>query len=191
MSHASSGRASSTVIAVYGALVGVLAYVVGYLLTYATTAGAVTRAVRGNAVIVDAGAPFAPTWKAVGWVFYDAHFVGTSVPGMGRLVDFAAVAGVQFVYLVVPLLLVLAGGAVAVVAGADGVKTGATAGAAILAGYLLFSLVGALLVSFVRIQPDLLRAAFIAGVCYPAVFGAIGGGLVGVLRAERRVIATA
>ncbi|MGM0718125.1 MAG: transporter [Halobacteriota archaeon] len=173
---------------VYGVIVGITGYVVGYLLTYATAASAVKRAVRGTVPLNDAGAAFAPAWKAVGWVFYDAHLVGTRVPNTSGHIDLVGHSEVQFLYLVPPLLLVVAGGSVAYFTRVKDPKAGVQAGLMIAIGYLPFAIIGAILVSFVGIQPDLLRAAVVAGIVYPVAFGAIGGGLVGVLRADRREI---
>lgn len=183
--HTESG---GTATVVYGAIVGISVYIVGYLLTYATAASAVNRAAQGNARLADAGAAFAPAWKAVGWVFYDAHLVGTRLPNASGHVNLVGLSGVQFLYLVPPLLLLAAGGTVAYLTGVDHPKAGVQAGLTIAIGYLLFAIIGAILVSFVGIQPDLLRAAVVAGIVYPVAFGAIGGGLVGVLRADRRTL---
>lgn len=170
---------------VYGAVAGTVVYVLGYLLAYATATSAIERVARGYGPLESAGAAFAPAWKAVGWAFYDAHLVGTRLPGVSGHLDLVSLAGVQFLYLVPPLLLVLAGGVVAMLVGVNGPRSGVRAGLTIAVGYLLFSVIGALLVSFVGIQPDLLRAAVVAGVVYPVAFGAFGGWLVGVVRAGR------
>lgn len=171
---------------VYGAVAGTVTYLLGYLIVFTTASSAVERIARGYGPLEGAGAPFAPAWKAAGWAFYDAHLVGTRLPGVSGHVDLVSLAGVQFLYLVPPLLLVLAGGVVAMLVGVDGPRSGVRAGLTIAVGYLLFAVIGALLVSFVGIQPDLLRASVIAGVVYPIAFGAIGGWLVGVVRADRR-----
>jgi hypothetical protein len=89
MSQSPHTESGGTATVVYGAIVGITVYVVGYLVTYATAASAVNRAVQGNVRLTDAGAASAPAWKAVGWVFYDAHLVGTRLPdevpwGVGR-----------------------------------------------------------------------------------------------------------
>ena len=188
MSQSPHTESGGTATVVYGTIVGITVYVVGYLVTYATAASAVNRAVQGNVRLTDAGAASAPAWKAVGWVFYDAHLVGTRLPDVSGHVDFVGLSGVQFLYLVPPLLLIIAGGSVTYLTRVNDPKAGVQAGLTITIGYLLFAIIGAILVSFVGIQPDLLRAAVVAGIVYPVVCGAIGGGLVGVLRADRREI---
>ena len=188
MSQSPHTESGSTTTIIYGVIVGISVYVVGYLVTYATAASAVNQAIQGNVRLNDAGAAFAPAWKAVGWVFYDAHLVGTRLPDASGHVDFVGVSEVQFLYLVPPLLLIIAGGVVAYLTRVDDPTAGVQAGLVIAIGYLPFAVIGAILVSFVGIQPDLLRAAVVAGIVYPVACGAVGGGLVGVLRADRHEI---
>jgi hypothetical protein len=188
MSQSPQTVSGETATFVYGVVVGITVHIVGYLVTYASAASAVKRAVQGTTPLTDAGAAFAPAWKAVGWVFYDAHLVGTRLPDTTGHIDLVGYSEVQFLYLIPPLLLIIAGGIVAYLTRVTDPKTGVQVGVTITLGYLPFAIIGAILVSFVGIQPDLLRAAVIAGIVYPVAFGAIGGGLIGVLRADRHGI---
>lgn len=183
MNERSSARAAT---AVRGSAVGLLTFLLGYLLAYVTGATAVTRALRGFAPGgASPGWQFAPEWKVVGWLFYDAHAAGTHVPGVTGLVDLVTLAGVQYLYVVPPLLLVLAGGLLARLDRVDGPRAGLGVGMTVGVGYLLAVVFGLLLVGFVGIGPDPLRALVLAGVVYPVAFGAVGGVLAGVLATDR------
>ena len=173
------------------AAAGAVAYLVGYLVTYVTQQGVVEERLRGFNVVAElfGGDPI-PVWKAVGWLFYNAHLVETRVPGFGgpRTVNFIAeteAGSVPVLYLLPPVVLLGAGAAVALVAGVDAPDAGTGAGLLVAVGYLPLAVVGALLVGYPigdgQVAPDLVTAVALAGVVYPAVFGAIGGGVGGVL----------
>jgi hypothetical protein len=168
---------------------GVVAYAVGVALTW-VLAG--TRAAR-----LTVGGPFGgsvPDWKAVVWVFYDSHFVGTRTPevfgpgggliGGGDLVDTVALLDVEFLY-VVPVVVLFAAGAF-VAAGAeptdprDGLRTGLT----VVTGYLPPVVLGLLVATEGGVAPSPLRALVVAGVLYPVALGGIGGLAVGLLADE-------
>jgi hypothetical protein len=151
-----------------GAVAGALAWLAGY-------AAAVEAARRLF------GSPN-PAWGA--FLFYDVHLVPlTPVGGVTRAGGNAVVrmfGPVGLVGGVVPAcLLVVAGGVVAWRANARSLRAGAVAGAAVTAGYLPLSVLGAL-VSTERFfggvyHPELLATAAVAGVAFPVVFGGIGG----------------
>ena len=176
---------------VRGAAAGAVAYLLGYVVTYAWRAPAVGEALQGvNFVAELLGGEAVPTWKAVGWLYYNAHVVATRVPTLGggdRLVNFIGQSddgSLVLLYALVPLVLVLAGVAAARYSNADRPGTAAAAGAAVLAGYLPLAVVGAFVVGHtfggdLRIAPDLLTAVALAGIVYPAFFGAAGGALWG------------
>jgi hypothetical protein len=183
--------------AVRGAAGGVAAYLLGYLLTYAWRAPAVEESLRGvNFVAELFGGETVPTWKAVGWLFYNAHVVATRVPALGggdRMVNFVSQSDdgtFVLLYALVPVLLVLAGAAVARYGNAERPGSGAAAGAAVIVGYLPLAVVGAFAFAHtfggdLRVAPDLVTAVALAGVVYPAFFGAIGGALWSWLSASR------
>ncbi|MFB6080252.1 MAG: transporter, partial [Haloferacaceae archaeon] len=161
----------------------------GYLVTYVTQQGVVEQRLRGfNAIAQLFGADPIPVWKAIGWLFYNAHLVETRIPGFGgpRTVNFIADAqagSVPVLYLLPPVVLLGAGAVVALIAGMDAPGVGAGAGALVALGYLPLALVGALVVGYHvgdgQVAPDLVTAVALAGVLYPAVFGGGGGALVG------------
>lgn len=169
----------------FGALGGALAYLISYLITYLWKAPAVADALRGiNLIATLLGVDAIPTWRGVGWLFYNAHFVRTRVPGPGgpSLVDFLARTDLGWALMVViPIVLILAGAGVAFKN--DIVVTGRAAihGAAIGIGYLPLAAVGTLLFAQpiadtgARIAPDLLPAVLVAGLLYPILFGGVGG----------------
>ena len=177
--------------AVRGAAAGAVAYLLGYVVTYAWQAPAVNESLQGINFVADLlGGAAVPTWKGVGWLFYNAHVVSTRVPTMGggtRMVNFISQSeegALAALYVLVPVLLVLAGVAAARYGTADRVGTAAASGATAVVGYLPLAVVGALLFGHtfggdVRIAPDLITAVAVAGVVYPAFFGAVGGALWG------------
>ena len=179
-------RASDTSRIVGGAAAGAAAYLLGYLFAYVTQAGAVEEQLAGFNLFADlfGGDPI-PTWKAVGWVFYNGHFVDTQVPSLvggsqlTNLISQADGGSLTLLFVVPPVLLTLAGLAASRVAGATEPVDGATAGAFVLVGYLPLAVIGAFLFRYSvgdgTVAPDLVTAALLAGAVYPAVFGAVGG----------------
>ncbi|GAA0508440.1 hypothetical protein SAMN04488066_11148 [Halorubrum aquaticum] len=169
-----------------GALGGVAAYVLGYLIVFVTQRGRVGESLRGINFVADliGGDPI-PPWKAVGWVFYNAHVVATEVPtplGGVRVVNFIAesdAGSLAAMYLVPPVLLLVAGVLVGRIAGVTEPIEGVRAGGFVVAGYLPLALVGVLVFGYSigdgAITPILPTAGLLAGIVYPAVFGAGGG----------------
>lgn len=178
--------------ALAGALVGALAYVVSYALTFAFVA------------LDGVSSESLPGWKLAGQVLYSAHNVETvaSASGGGLTVDRSfnliatevgelsdvgsAVPAV--VYYVVPVLVLLLAGFLVVRtvdAGSLPAATGAVAGATVAGGYLVLGVLGAFLFRSsgeafgvqASIAPNLLASAFLLGVVYPVVLGAVGGAL--------------
>jgi len=126
----------------------------------------------------------------VGWVFFNSHFVDTIIAadflGFGGSSATSFIGGDGFtplLYLVPVALLVGAGLAVGRSQGVTETAAGAVAGAFVLPSYLALSVVGTLvfrvsteaLGSSFSGQPDLLPSILLAGVVFPAVFGALGG----------------
>lgn len=166
---------------------GAIAFALGYLGTW-VLAG--TKAAN-----VTAYGPFGgaiPDWKALFWLLYDAHFVGTRTPevfgpggslwGGGDLVDTAALLGVESLYVVPVVILVVAGAVLATRAGVPTPRGGAIVGATLAVGYLAAVVLGLFPTTHGGIAPSPLRAIVIAGIVYPVVFGAIGGALAGFYR---------
>lgn len=167
------------------AAAGAVAYVAGYVLTFVLVR-AEARRTFGESV---------PTWKAVGWYFYNAHFVDVvSSRSVGPFGDAAAVnllaessgATATFLYVVPPLALLAAGGVVAWPRGGADVVTAATRGAAVVLGYGPLAVLGALVVqhtvsgSFLGVDASasvtvpLASAVVVAALLYPVVLGATG-----------------
>lgn len=172
----------------YGALGGVAAYLLGFLVTYVWKAPAVADALRGVNLIANfLGIEAVPTWRGVGWLFYNAHFVQTRIPGPGgpTFTDFLARTDQGWLLmLLVPLLLIAAGAAVAYrTDGSGSIGRAAIHGGAAGVGYLPLAAAGAVLTAQpiadtgAKIGPDLIPAVLLAGLVYPLVFGAIGGAL--------------
>ncbi|WP_424018187.1 hypothetical protein ACOZ4N_01670 [Halorientalis pallida] len=168
-----------------GAIAGAGAYLLGYVFTYLLV-GSDVRESAVNQVFQALGGEDL-TYQAVGWVFYNAHFVSTvvdvNIPFIGGsdTVNFIAqVDAFSAILYVVPVVL-LFGAGLAVgrrTPGEQDVGDAAAAGATVVAGYLPLAVIVGFLI---QVQtngssagPDLLLAAVLAGLIYPAVFGALG-----------------
>lgn len=176
--------------AVRGTVAGVAAFVVGYVLVYAWRAPAVNDSLRGlNFLAQLLGVDAIPTWKGVGWLFFGAHGVATRfpLPGGGtefvNLVEQSGDGTVVVLYVLVPVLLSLAGAVTAWFVDARDPVAGAAAGATVAVGYLVLAALGTVLFthgignSGASIAPDPVTGVLLAGLVYPVTFGAIGGAL--------------
>lgn len=181
-------RSSTTRRVGAGAVAGVVAYVLGYLLTYLATADAIRSSTATQVLELLTGN--SPVWKLVGWAFYGGHLVDAIIPGLfggSNAVNLVAADPItDAVYLIPPLVLLVAGAVAAHVADAAEAVEGAKAGVAVVAGYLPLAVVGVFAFT-VRIEdataaPDLAMALLLAGVVYPLVFGGVGGAARGVFR---------
>jgi hypothetical protein len=168
-----------------GTLAGVVAWLLGYLVAYVWKADAVSESLRGVGFVSQLlGGEAIPAWKSVSWLFLNAHFVDTRFPtvaGGTRTTNFVTGEGGSTLLLVLPPL-VLAVAGLAITYGHRGSLTDrATAGATVALGYLPLSVLVALVgthtigATEATIAPDLVTAVLLAGVVYPAVFGALGG----------------
>lgn len=181
-----SNRSDTTSRLATGAASGVAAYVLGYLLVYITQRGGVDEQLETFNFIADLfGSDPIPSWQAVGWLFYNAHFVATDIPslvGGSRSENFIAAGDdgtLTALYLVPVALLLVAGLVAGRLANADDPADGAQAGALVVVGYLPLAIAGAVLFGYSvgegTIAPDLVTAVLLAGIVYPAALGAVGG----------------
>ncbi|WP_049906531.1 hypothetical protein [Halorubrum aidingense] len=189
----SSETANRTRGLVAGAGAGAVAYVLGYLFAYVTQSGQVEDQLAGFNAFADlfGGDPI-PAWQGVGWLFYNGHFVDTQVPsliGGARSLNLIAEAdggSLTLLYVVPPVLLIVAGIVAARIAGATEPVDGATAGVSVLAGYLPLAVLGAFLFRYSvgdgAVAPDIVTAVLLAGAVYPAAFGGVGGAVAALLR---------
>ncbi|QSG07233.1 hypothetical protein [Halapricum desulfuricans] len=167
-----------------GAVAGALGFFAGYLLTWIFAGAKVTNLTIGG--VFGGGVP---DWRAVLWVFYDSHFVGTRTPEVfgpggdrwagGDLIDTVKLLGVEYLYLVPVVVLLIGGVAMARFAGARTARDGAMAGATLTLGYVPLVLLGLFVATQGGVAPSPLRALVIAGVVYPIALGAIGGAVTG------------
>jgi len=174
-----------------GIVAGLAAYAVGYVLTYVSHSDAVEEQLSGFNFFADllGGDPI-PTWQGVGWLFYNAHFVRTQIPGLGgpRSENFIAAGddgSLTLLYLVPVLALVAAGFAVVRFADTDDEDdendpaSGAVDGASVIVGYLPLAVIGLFVFSYTvgdgAIEPDVVTGIALAGVIYPAACGGVGG----------------
>jgi len=123
-------------------------------------------------------------------VFFNSHFVETVVEagflGFGGTATTSFIGGdglTPVLYLIPVALLVGAGLAVGRSQAVTETTDGAVAGALVTPAYLVLSAIGAIvfrieteaLGSSFSGQPDFLPAILLAGIVFPAVFGALGG----------------
>jgi hypothetical protein len=162
-----------------GAAAGAVAEVVGYVFVFLITSGSIRESPLRQAFEALGGD--LPTWKAVGWVFFNAHFVRTQfdLPIVGTRTSTAIGGDGGFsavLYVVPPLLLVAAGLAVGQYRDIDEPVEALLGTVGILAGYLVLVVVD--LVAFGAgsdAGPVLGTGVLLAGLVYPAVFGTVGG----------------
>lgn len=172
---------------VEGAIAGAVAWIAGYALTALVVLARMSETQLGE---ISEGTGGGSGIDFVGWVFFNSHFVDVVVEadvlGLGgsRAVSFIGSDGfTPLLYLVPVALLIGAGLAVGRSLGVTRTVDGVIAGVLVVPAYLVLSAIGAVLfrVSTAALgasfsgQPELLPALLLAGVVFPAVFGAIGG----------------
>jgi len=169
-----------------GAVAGVVAYAVGYVVTYLWQSSGVRDQLETfNAVLDLFGGDPIPTWKAVGWLFYNAHGVPFTVPSLGEGQTTRSLVAdgeaSMLLYLVPVVALVLAGFVLARYANATDLAAGAQRGAMVVAGYVVLAVAGLFVFEYAAggsaIHPTYALGVLLAGVVFPAVFGALGGAL--------------
>lgn len=158
-----------------GAVAGAVAVPVGYLAAVLVTATRALDAVGRGPAPTDA----LPGWKAVGWLFYNAHGVGVRFADAGGTVgiDLLESSGALApLYVVPPAVLLIAGGITAFRASETRPRRAAAAGATVVTGYAVSLLAGVPLFG-AALGPYTAAPAvpFISAVGYPLVFGAMGG----------------
>ncbi|WP_408956821.1 hypothetical protein [Natrinema sp. 74] len=171
---------------------GVLAVTVGYLVTYLLVSGEV-RDVFGDDVA---------TWKGVAWYFYEAHLVdiqaSSQVGSLGGtstldLIAQSESAGAGLLYVLPPLVLLAAGGLLAVRWNATDLGEAVVVGAPVAIGYGAVVGLGAVITEAsargsafgievtASTSPELLPAVVLGGVLYPLVFATAGAVLAAAL----------
>jgi uncharacterized membrane protein (GlpM family) len=161
-----------------GLAAGLAAWVLGYLVFYVAYASDIRNSLAGEALnaLTDGGG----TWRAVGWYFFNGHAVSvtTDIPIVGTNAVTFLPEGAVLPYLVAPVLLLVAGLLVGSRAGTDGVGDAAVTGLLVVPGYFALSLVGVFLFAIstenASVAPDPVTGILLAGLVYPAVFGAVG-----------------
>ena len=167
------------------ALGGVLAYLVGYALTYAAVGQDVSNSLASRVLEIATGDP--GTWQLVGWVYYNAHYVSVEVPGLfgSTAVNLVGETFSSALFVLPPVVLLVAGAAVAVAGRVDRPVAGAVAGLAVTIGYLPLAALGAVMVGIdigdSTAGPTVAAAVLLAGLVYPLLFGTVGGAVGGVV----------
>ena len=96
-----------------GAAAGIVAFVLGYLATYVLTESRVRESLEGiNAILQFFGGEQIPAWRAVGWVFFNMHYVRTHLPGVGgtRTHNFVSSGDFSTALFAIPIVILLATG---------------------------------------------------------------------------------
>lgn len=189
MASTSGGRPDAAMVG-RGAVAGLCAFIASYGITYGWRAPAVADSLRGvNVLATLLGVDAIPTWKGVAWVFYGAHGVATRVPTPGggtELVNVIEQSGdgtVALLYVLVPVVLVLAGAVTARLSGTRSPAAGATAGATVVVGYVVPAVGGIVIAAHAigdtgaSIAPDPVAGVLLAGLLYPVACGALGGAM--------------
>lgn len=179
-----------------GALCGAFAYLLGYLVTYAVTVERVRAEL--SRMQVDAtlslfgGSGVAP-WKVTGWFFYGAHFVDIKVTSSAMDLSTDALEASTsnprvLLFVLPPLLLLIAGLLAARFANAERRTVAAAAGLTVVPGYFALAFAGAFLtqitIVIAAVGPEL-TYALAAGFCYPLAFGPLGGVLAATIQQSR------
>lgn len=167
------------------AAAGVAAFALTYVLVYALTISTVRDSLLTG--VAEAFGDEGADWKVVGWLFFNAHFVTTTITidvplfGGTDAVNFVAESDSlsAVLYLLPPALLTAAGLATARLNGLTETADALRVGPSVAVGYLLLAVVGAVLFSITLGEsgggsPTLLTAVVLAGVVYPVVFGTVG-----------------
>ncbi len=167
-----------------GAAAGVGAYLVGYLVTYVLQSANARDMLEGiNAIVQFFGGEPIPAWKAVGWLFYNAHGVAVTHPALGggrTSRNFIASGDAPALLYALPLVVVVVvAAALAYGADADDPAAGGLVGTTVTLGYLPLALVGVLFFRATRegatIEIEPVTGVLLAGLVYPIVVGAVGG----------------
>ncbi len=181
--------------AAIGALAGVVAFLVGYVITYLWRGRDIEESLQPMEALLQLfEAEPIGTWRAVGWLFYNGHFVDTRVSSEIGVIETVAyvnfvaegAGNIELLYLVPPVLLLLAGALLAWYVDVDEPVDGAASGAAVVLGYLPVIAIGLIAFAYNSTRPDPVPAIVLAGIVYPVVFGAIGGAIRGFLNSNAR-----
>jgi len=193
-----TSRAIGTRTLVRGLVLGIVTALLGYLITYAVLGSRAMDLLARHgpqySIARDILPQFSgsiPAWKAVGWLYYNAHWAGVKFQEVGQqggnFLNFLAYEGGVYAWLwLLPAVLVTAAGAlVASRASTRSLGKSALAGATLTVGYGLVLFAGtavlAVEVGGVHVAPELTFLAFLG---FPAVFGALGGGVRGLRNRE-------
>lgn len=164
-----------------GAIAGVLSYLAGYLVLFAWQGPNVESQLQDiNTVVTLLGGQEISKSQAVGWLFYNTHFVRTKLASETNTVNFLTeIDGGELLYLLPVLFLLLAGLAVVLFSQVQDPLEGAVTGTLVTVGYLPLAIGGALFFQYdvgnSAIQPELVTAIGLAGLLYPLLLGAVGG----------------
>lgn len=177
-----------------GAAAGVTAFLAGYLVTYLWQANRIRESLEGiNAILQFFGGQQIPAWNAVGWLFFNAHFVRTQLPAVGgtQTQNFIASGDFPALLYAVPVLILLTAGFLLVWSRQPlDIRDGAIDGAFVAIGYTGAAIVAVFVFGASQgdasISPDPVTGVLLAGVVYPLVLGAIGGALAGVVASSER-----
>lgn len=160
---------------VVGAVAGAVSWTLGYIATYLLTSSSIQGSILRQFTDI-------PTWKIVGWVFYNAHAVPTVFEGFfGGTASFVGGEdGFTSVLYLVPVLLLFGAGFVTGRVGDAERKdpaNAALAGVTVVIGYGVLSVAGGFFFATESVHPDFVLSVALPSLLYPLVFGGVGASL--------------
>lgn len=135
-------------------------------------------------------------WQVVGWLFFEAHNVGTTASASLGSQSETAAAGLlssplwESWFLVLPIaVLLLVGYVIGSIKTSWNPSSGFKAEASIALGYAVVTAIAVFVVAWratvsavvVNVGPDVVAGVVIAGIVYPVVVGGVGGVIAGVV----------
>ncbi|WP_277543631.1 hypothetical protein [Haloarcula laminariae] len=195
MSSDSEDRGGVSIPIVGGLIYGVIAYVIAFIasIAYLITQQAETGQELQNVYQFESGTGTGSELviNILGWIFYNAQMVPVQITGRDgsqitvNLLEEVGI-GNPLVYNAIPaLVLVVFGLILAQRASATSAISGFLAGAALIVGYGVLAVGGALFFRITRLgltyQLPLSNAVLVVGIAYPLISGGLGGVLKGVL----------
>lgn len=167
-----------------GLIGGLSAFIVGYALTYIAAGDDMESRLEPIDTVLELFQiePIG-TWRVIGWMFYNAHFVDTSVTAefgpfettmTFNLVSEAA-GSLELLYLVPPVLLFLSGFIITYYFEMTDYTEIGPPILGVTISYLLLMALGILVFAYDDVYPEPLLAIVLGGVIYPLIFSGLGG----------------
>ncbi|MXR52305.1 hypothetical protein GRX03_11915 [Halovenus sp. WSH3] len=194
-SYEPKGNESTSIPVVGGLIYGVAAYIVGFIVTlvYLLTTQPETGNELQNIYQFEPGTGTNSELliNTIGWIYYNAQTVPIQITGRdGSQITVNALreigAGNPLIYNAIPaVVLIIFGIILAQRASATSARSGLVAGTALVVGYGILAVGGALFFKIsaqgLTYQLPLTNAVLIVGIAYPVIGGGVGGVIKGSL----------